>query len=478
MITLQNDSAKSRRMESGIGASWHSLIFPTAAHGGSGFGGSPPVLPIYEGLWQSIEEQATTIGLKFIRAEFSWAGIQPTINHLAIESQEMRILERILSWADRNDADVLLQCMWGGTHWHALPDLKDDPVWETCSAPADIEVSTAVWQNLLDYLRLQKSHRCIRWIHLVNEPGVSWWRLRRGEFSPEEKTQQMAYLGLAQEKAAAMLREYHPDISLMGAGLTDIPRDIVLAEQPWFASADVVDFHTYGACFDHEDPANLAVPWAYRMKDRIETHLARMTAEAHAAGKPLFLTEFGSMAYGWGEQHPQHPGPSTFHALLKDAELIIRALTVGVGALCRWSFVNRGDQDGLWQIIDTWDPQRKCWLDCAHPQPTTALVLSRIMQLVGKRNYIFPVSVVSDSESELVDIHAIAIGTTDDHAENVLVVNHGCAPVQVMLRINNPNASWYQITQDSTTGHAIENKIHLQAEGAISLLPESITYMK
>jgi len=50
---------------------------PTVSHGGSCFGGTPPVVPQHEKLWQSLEHHAEWLGLKFIRAEMDWRQWQP-----------------------------------------------------------------------------------------------------------------------------------------------------------------------------------------------------------------------------------------------------------------------------------------------------------------------------------------------------------------------------------------------------------------
>ena len=73
-------------------------------------------------------------------------------------------------------------------------------------------------------------------------------------------------------------------------------------------------------------------------------------------GKPLFLSELGTMVYGW---RTNNSGPARFESALKDAELMVHALNLGVDGFNRWSFVNRGDLDGQWQKISTWDETNK-----------------------------------------------------------------------------------------------------------------------
>ena len=55
------------------------------------------------------------------------------------DSPEMRILYRILDWAEARHAHVFLQQMWGNTTWNSLPELRDDPAKRVHSAPLSVD---------------------------------------------------------------------------------------------------------------------------------------------------------------------------------------------------------------------------------------------------------------------------------------------------------------------------------------------------
>jgi hypothetical protein len=65
------------------------------------------------------------------------------------------------------------------------------------------------------------------------------------------------------------------------------------------------------------------------------------------------------MKLGWGDSNP---GPKSFEAALSNANDVIRAFRVGVDGVNRWSYTNRGDLDGQWQLIKTYDPEKKEYL--------------------------------------------------------------------------------------------------------------------
>ena len=134
------------------------------------------------------------------------------------------------------------------------------------------------------------------------------------------------------------------------------------------------DFHSYGENFD----------WLARgAMAQADRNTASWTAGAHREGKAFFLSEFGTMANGWGGDHP---GPGSFPSVLKDAELVIRRLNAGVDGFNRWSFLNRGDLDGCWQFLDTWDPGQKRLLDQFVPHPNTYFVLGLLTRFLAKHS--------------------------------------------------------------------------------------------
>ena len=87
------------------------------------------------------------------------------------------------------------------------------------------------------------------------------------------------------------------------------------------------------------------------------------------------------MVFGWQNDHP---GPGSYEAGLKDAELVVRALNAGVDGLNRWSFTNRGDLDGQWQLVDTWDRNEKKLLDRFTPHPNTYYLFGLLSRFTPK----------------------------------------------------------------------------------------------
>jgi hypothetical protein len=164
-------------------------------------------------------------------------------------------------------------------------------------------------------------------------------------------------------------------VPLSGPDWTDLPE--LKPEQIDFDQfLGSYDLHSYYARFDWAATEGYALATA-------EKRLTAWRAWASARGKPLFLSEVGTMVYGWGGSHA---GPATFESALKDAELVVRALNLGVDGFNRWSFVNRGDLDGQWQMISTWDPTNKLPHKAVTPFPNSYFVYGLISRLTAKHS--------------------------------------------------------------------------------------------
>jgi len=124
------------------------------------------------------------------------------------------------------------------------------------------------------------------------------------------------------------------NIPISGPDWTDMPPFVEknLTFAPYLGSIDIHSYHG--------------------VNNNGEANLKKWADWAHAAGKPFFLSEYGNMNLGWGGSNPAQ---KSFEAALSNANDVIRALRAGADGVNRWSFTNRGDLDGQWQLIRTFD---------------------------------------------------------------------------------------------------------------------------
>jgi hypothetical protein len=466
------------QMRSGVGASWHSIMYPTVGHGGSGFGGTPPVIPRHEALWRSVERHAEWLGLKFIRAEMDWRQWQPEKGSFTFDSPEMAILERILSWAQGHGSDVLLQCMWPNVEWLAFPEYRRDPALVQASAPCDLEALAQGWVALLRELIGRRGHSCIRWIHLVNEPNFYWWLVPPDTGAHQDRRRQALYLAEALRAVRAAVRAAGLPVRVMGPGWTDLPVLDGLGGEPWWPHVDDVDFHCYGACYDWEDPRAVPASWAYRMGERLDATLPRYRVETAGADRGLFVTEFGSQIYGWKSDDP---APGSFRSSLKDAEFLVRALNMGIDGANHWSFTNRGDMDGQWQYVETWDRAWKQWLGDAAPHRDSYFVLGLATRHIPHRARVMAAAVSGGVAEGRQRVWAAALRSPRDSGLTLVIVNDADRPWP--LRVSLPGGRGGLVKLSSTAGAPPESILRYEpvasagAAAETSLEPFSLTVL-
>ena len=279
----------------------------------------------------------------------------------------MQALYRILDACERLGADVFLQQMWRHVEWNAHPGVHP-----LISAPRSLEDHAMGLAHLVEHLLQKKGYRCIRWLSVANEPpGGTWgyWWEYGDAPTPEGLTPiTPALVELRKELDARGI-----DLPLSGPDWTDLPP---------FPGGEEIDF---------DEPIGAYDIHTYKGLDaKGQEVVARWAQWAHGKGKPFLLTEFGNMQLGWGGDDP---GPASYAAVLSNAEVVIRALGVGVDGLNRWSFTNRGDLDGQWQLVRTWDRERKTSFEEVTPEPVPYYGFGLLTRFVAKGSRIVDVTV-------------------------------------------------------------------------------------
>jgi hypothetical protein len=359
----------SHQMAGGIGASWHAIRvkqrFDEAVRyrydvrhdnpQGSAVGANPP---LDSAAWEDIDRLGRWLGLDWLRVELSRRMYEPQKGRFDWDNEEMRTLYRILDWCQRNDADVFLTEMWRNVDWLAYPEVHP-----LLSAPNSLEDFAEGLAALADHLIRQKQYTCIKWLCIANEPpGGTWgyWWSRGQENAP---------LAPAFEVVRETLNRRGIALPLSGPDWTDMPKlePVRLDFAPYLGAFDI---HSYGA--PNADTSRILGDW---------------TRWAHQQGRPFFLTELGDMSLGWGTDNP---GPSSFEAVLSNAEKILRGLNVGVDGFNRWSFLNRGDLDGQWQLVRTWDREAGRFLARAEPEPVPFYGYAMLTRFTAKHSCLLP----------------------------------------------------------------------------------------
>ena len=358
-----NSSKVLYTMQGGMGASWHAIkdVFPLnnekykikvreTAPLGSAYGGNPPVSDKLA--WEQIKNHASWLGMNFLRVELSQHMYNPEKSTFDWENEEMLALYNILDWAEENDADVFLQQMCANVEWNAFPGIHP-----LISAPKDLNAHANAIATLIEFLTKEKGYSCIKYFCMTNEPPGGtwgyWWEYGENEGKIED-----AWARLKQEFENRGIQ-----VPISGPDWTDIPPfDESKLEMAKYFGA--IDIHTYhGITSEKEETLKSWAEWS------------------HKQGKPFFLTEYGNMNLGWGGDDPNQ---KSFAAALSNANDVMRGMRNGVDGFNRWSFTNRGDLDGQWQLIHTFDRENKIYRSQINPEPEAYYGFGIISRFLSK----------------------------------------------------------------------------------------------
>lgn len=419
-------------MRGGMGASWHAISKEMSLNNenykfkarevcprGSGYGGNPAVTDTLK--WQQIENHAAWLGLNFIRVELSQRMYEPEREKFDWENEEMQALYRILDWCEKNGADVFLQQMWGYVEWNAYPGVHP-----LISAPKNLDDFAGGIATLIEYLTKTKGYTCIKYFCMTNEPPGGpwgyWW-----EFGDETGSINDAWKRLKEEFDVRGI-----SIPISGPDWTSMPpfEEEKLVFAPYLGSFDI---HSYdGVTADGEATLKQWADWA------------------HAQNKPFFMTEFGNMKLGWGTDNE---GPKTFEAALSNANDVIRALRAGADGVNRWSFTNRGDLDGQWQLIKTFDREKKEYLDEIIPENEAYYGFGIISRFLSK--YSSMVSCITNQPDSLLMSAALLSPAGE---LSVFILNKTENEQTVSLEIENfgKKVNAYQVSEEIVTKPGFE----------------------
>jgi len=366
-------------MRGGIGASWHAIekpistefdpVFGLSQHGGSGWGANPPADD--DAAWQQLYAHAQWLGMDWIRVELEQRMYEPERKKFDWDNAEMRILYRILDWCQKHQADVFLTQMWSNVAWNAFPEFRNTPTGIVHSGPCSMDDFAEGLAACVEHLVKAKGYTCIKWLCITNEPGYkwAWWNKPPAEPMPLRPGLEAVRKALDQRGLA---------VPLSAPDMVGVPP----------LNPQRFDFHELVGAYDFH---SYFVPWDFRGDGAIVSQHQRLADWAgwvHKQDKALFLSELGFAVFDG-----TNPTPGTHEAALHNAELVVRHLSAGVDGFNRWSFNNRGDLDGQFQLVDTWDAGAKKLLKQFPPHPNVYFVYGLLSRFTAKHSAVLAAQV-------------------------------------------------------------------------------------
>ena len=456
-----NANVITHQMKGGIGASWHTLIheiplnnekyeYPVSMvnQRGSAFAGNPPLNDTTA--WNQLYKHAKWLGLNFVRVEIDMRMYEPQKDIFDWNNDEMQALYRILNWCEANHADVFLQQMWGHVEWNA-----HGGVHPLLSSPKSLDDFSKGIATLLKHLSIDRKYTCIKYFSMTNEPpGGTWgyWWCSGSKIGPT--------ITDAWQKLSETFKKENLNIILSGPDWTSLPP--CEPEKMDFAKyLGSFDIHSYRGIYSNENGVKRISDWV---------------KFAEKQNKPFFITEFGNFNLGWGNDSPN---PKSFKAALSNASDVALCMNLGVDGFNRWSFTNRGNMDGQWQLVKTYDIPTKTYIKNISPENEAYYGFAMLSRFLGK--YTSVLSCKSDSNMDSIVVTAFK---NKDGNVSVLVVNNKKMSIDFNIKIENSinkqSFYLYQVTENllGKSDFRLDPARKLSCinkSNTIILLPESIT---
>jgi hypothetical protein len=432
-VNIRVDAAVKHTMAGGIGASWQAIgptgfFYPDAVRSngnqrrarGSGWGGTPLVR--YKQQWEDLRRHFRWLGLDFVRVEIDMRMYAPERGRFDWENEEMQMLYAILDTCQQNGADVFFTEMWQDVDWNAFPE-----VGRLKSAPKSVPDFAHCLGALMQHLIREKQYTCIRWLCMTNEPADTWgWWL-----GPDHRPQSL--MPAVHAVRAELDRRGLSSLAISGPD-----------------SIDSDDFNS--AQFNWNDPAVGAFDVHYYTNQAMPPvsmdWMQPLVARARRRGVPIFLSEFGSNIGGDPENDPTTPACASYSNQLLNAEKVLLGLNLGVDGFNRWSFTNRGDLDGQWQLVDTWNPVYWSYLPRVEPKPVPYYTYGILTRFVAKHSKVLTI----DARGE--GIFAAALQSKGGKI-TVLVLNKSSRAAKMTLELP-ANGAEPAYSKDQVTRAAVE----------------------
>ncbi len=358
-ITVSDQSVS--RLEEGIGVNWCDAFGMGGERGFGlrGVGLNTQCIPLLDDLsnWAVLLEDLTYLKAGCVRFMLPPDGFITKRGTMDFECAHFQRLERLHAWAAANGASIILDTMYVPRHLQVKgADAPGDALQNLAAASPRVFAENFAGP-LLDYCIAERGWIQIRHYCPINRP------LYGGVYHHPRGESYRAYAGLL-----ASLRKELVERDLVPQRLS-----LLAPASPSVQDWPIPDFHARGLDLDplvdaYEQrqnsarfdgaPPNANAP-TLPMTELIERHLKPHVNFAREKGKGFLITELGHAYYGAAQGDAN--GPSTHEAFLLDAEFAVRAIACGVQGLLRWSFLNPGDIDGRWQMIESADGSyRRC----------------------------------------------------------------------------------------------------------------------
>lgn len=405
--------------------------------GGSAWGATPVATDT--AAWNKIYSYMDWLGMDYTRLNLEHRIYQPEKGVYSFNNNEMQVLYKYLDYFEQKGVVVQLQEMYPNAKWLAHKAMQKNAVDIVRSGPADLEAWSDGIIALLKHLTITKQYTCIKYYGIANEPhhGWSWWKNADGRTSQSI----IPALDILKKK----LNKQKIPIPLTGPEEMFYHWEVKNSQANFSNHVDAFSYHEYMTIIDWWDANSDSKDW-YPTLQSFTQPVKTAIAMAHQQKKPFFFSEHGTMHFGIIKDAR---GPSTFDAVLKDVEFAVRYANLGADGFSRWSLLNRGNLDGQWGFIETFDRRAMKLMtpDKYYPKENTYFGYGLLTRFTYKNSFVIKSTVETASTDSITNLHTVAFLSPRKKDATIYIVNDKQITANAKINLNwkdAPDKKWYK----------------------------------
>jgi hypothetical protein len=411
------------KMAEGLGFNWYAA-FPENTY------------PSYsdEKRWKRIFEHADWLNINFIRFGQASGQLSDNNGNFKESHNSFQQLKMVNSWATKRDVSLVLDPF-------SVPKVFCYDVWDGAPlvwdkkghySPAVNDIDGYVSKFAVPYLKHVVNElgcKNVRWFNFINEP------LAGGVFAaPPGTDDHVRYVEVLKALRQGMDEAGLQSIGLMGPDTNTlnywpIPRMVKSGADP-DSAIQAYCMHQYHSHFDW-DSRSKNMTGALPMSVGINNQLAKYCQYAHVRNKPYLVTEVGMFHYGWANGDPA--GIARHDNVLLELEFIIRGMREKADGFLRWAWLNPGNIDGWWQLINTTDGTDSPIQNPYYGYGTLYRYVDRQAEIIDTE--------IEYAAGQPVTVHAVAV-QNGDGTRSLFVINDSYAnPVDIVVEFEGKDGS-------------------------------------
>ncbi|MEI6972004.1 MAG: hypothetical protein WCL44_10865 [bacterium] len=353
-------------------------------------------------------------------------------------------LERLNEWAARNGCTIMLDTFFIPARYEfpVPPGVSDGKNWVNMAAVDNDAYAGDFIAPLLRHVMVERDLQAVRLFNPVNEPLIYGCYQTPGNQPDAFLHYVDMYRALDAALRRAGLRERVQLVGIDGieAGLFCLEKLDALGASldPY---VDAYSIHYYFELFDWMTPPPARLFSWKHLRDGVDQDSARLALLCRERGKPLFIAEAGTFAFGMG--HNGDPaGPTRHEAALLTAETVLRAWNAGIAGGAFWSLFNSNDADGWWATVQIREGRA---MPATHPYHMYRL-LSRHAR---PGSTVYPL--VSDEAGPVRHVHGSWLILPDGKPVVILINDHltETQSVELALPPQHKAALWSWLSKDA-----------------------------